>query len=286
MQIESEPPSVDFCPAAEAVTTTTEATAPVTTTTEATAPVTTTEATTTVTTTTKPSYGKSSKGKGKGGDGSKSGSKSGKAKTTKDSAESKETAEAGDEPSQAAEVVPDQDQAEKEDSAEEVTEDEAETEAEANDPNQVRVRCRNAVELAFPSQGWASESSLKLFAANVVSGDHQSETHFARPMGGGPGSQLTDFTGDDLLEWFAETLDPKDFRYTKIITSEVAVSNSVCSMDTLFIAVVGNCHMHVQTHLIVEVDEGGKLVKWWDHYDQELLRKEMDACKGKLVNIL
>ncbi|KAL7517689.1 hypothetical protein ACHAWF_000144, partial [Thalassiosira exigua] len=118
----------------------------------------------------------------------------------------------------------------------------AEAEVEASqaveaDPDLIRARCINAVERAFPRQGWATESSLKAFAANVASGDRKSETVFARPMGGGPEFQLRNFTGDALLGWFEKELNPEVLRYTEIITSEVAVSKNVCSMDTLFLAV-------------------------------------------------
>ncbi|KAL7544243.1 hypothetical protein ACHAWF_007616 [Thalassiosira exigua] len=149
------------------------------------------------------------------------------------------------------------------------------------DADQVRARCVDAFELAFPRQGWASENSLRSFAANV-STERRSDTHFACPLGGGPGSELHDFAGGDLLEWFLTTLNPNVLRYTEIVTSEVSVANNVCSMDKLFFAEIGDCHVHAMSRLMIEVDEDGKLVRWLDHYDREDLNQKMGVCNLQL----
>ncbi|KAL7523991.1 hypothetical protein ACHAXR_000394, partial [Thalassiosira sp. AJA248-18] len=146
---------------------------------------------------------------------------------------------------------------------------------------QVRDYCINAFELAFPKQQWTTENDLRAFTANV-STDRKSDTHFACPLGGGQGSELNNFTGGDLLDWFFKMFNPKMLQYTELITSEVSVVNNVCSMDKLFFASLGNCHVHSMSRLIIEVDEDGKLVRWFDHYDQEDLNQKMGVCNLQL----
>ncbi|KAL7517484.1 hypothetical protein ACHAWF_000128, partial [Thalassiosira exigua] len=110
------------------------------------------------------------------------------------------------------------------------------TEEEAADvkPNSDRVRdsCLKAFELGFPDQGWASESSLEDFAANMAP-----SAFFASPMGGGEGAEMQGFAEGDLMAWFKESLNPNVLRFTEIRTSEVAVANNVCSFDKIFFAV-------------------------------------------------
>ncbi|KAL7547104.1 hypothetical protein ACHAWF_010419, partial [Thalassiosira exigua] len=71
------------------------------------------------------------------------------------------------------------------------------TDEEAADvkPNsgQVRDSCLKAFELGFPEQGWASESSLEDFAANMAP-----SAFFASPMGGGEGAEMQGFAEGDL----------------------------------------------------------------------------------------
>mmetsp|Transcript_19059 Transcript_19059/g.28906 ORF Transcript_19059/g.28906 Transcript_19059/m.28906 type:complete len:186 (+) Transcript_19059:64-621(+) len=152
---------------------------------------------------------------------------------------------------------------------------------ESIDADQTRAHCINVFELAFPKQRWTSENDLRAFTANV-STERKSDTFFAFPLGGGPGSELSDFTGGDLLDWFLEMFNPNALQYTEIIMSEVSVVNSVCSMDKLFFAAVGNCHVHAMSRLFIEVDEDGKLVRWYDHYDQEDLNQKMGVCNLQL----
>mmetsp|Transcript_23534 Transcript_23534/g.50359 ORF Transcript_23534/g.50359 Transcript_23534/m.50359 type:complete len:184 (-) Transcript_23534:1779-2330(-) len=149
------------------------------------------------------------------------------------------------------------------------------------DADQVRAHCVNAFELAFPKQQWTTENDLRAFTANV-STDRKADTFFACPLGGGPGSELSDFTGGDLLEWFLEMFNPNVLQYTESIISEVSVVNNVCSMDKLFFASLGKCHVHAMSRLMIEVDEDGKLVRWWDHYDQEDLNQKMGVCNLQL----
>lgn len=149
------------------------------------------------------------------------------------------------------------------------------------DADEVRAQCVNAFELAFPKQQWTSENDLRAFTTNVSS-DRRSDTHFAFPLGGGAGSELVDFSGSDLFDWFMEMFNPNALQYTEIIMSEVSVVNSVCSMDKLFFAVLGNCHVHAMSRLMIEVDEDGKLVRWLDHYDQEDLNQKMGVCNLQL----
>lgn len=149
--------------------------------------------------------------------------------------------------------------------------------AECIDADQIRAHCIDAFELAFPKQQWTSENDLRAFTANV-STDRKADTFFAFPLGGGPGSELNDFTRGDLLDWFLEYFNPNALQYTEIIMSEVSVVNNVCSMDKLFFATVGNCHVHAMSRLIIEVDEDGKLVRWYDHYDQADLNQKMGVC--------
>lgn len=120
--------------------------------------------------------------------------------------------------------------------------------------DEVRAHCINAFELAFPKQQWTSENHLRAFTANV-SAERKPETHWACPLGGGPGSELIDFTGGDLLDWFLQQFNPNELQYTEIIMSEVSVVNNVCSMDKLFFAVIGSCHVHAMSRLMIEVDE-------------------------------
>ena len=120
--------------------------------------------------------------------------------------------------------------------------------------DQVRAHCVNAFELAFPKQQWTSENDLRAFTANV-STDRKADTRFACPLGGGAGSELNEFTGGDLLEWFLQMFNPNILQYTEIIMSEVSVVNNVCSMDKLFFATFGQCHVHAMSRLMIEVDE-------------------------------
>ena len=73
-------------------------------------------------------------------------------------------------------------------------------------------------------------------------------------------------------------------RYTEAIVSEVSVANNVCSLDKLFFANFGggNCHVHVISRLMIEVDEDGKLVRWLDHFDQEDLNQKLGVCNLQL----
>ena len=143
--------------------------------------------------------------------------------------------------------------------------------------DQVREYCVNAFELAFPKQQWTSENDIRAFAANVSTA-RKAETFFACPLGGGPGSELRDFTGSDLFDWFIQMFNPNVLQYTEIITSEVSVVNNVCSMDKLFFASVGKCHVHATSRLMIEVDEDGKLVRYMDHFDQADLNQKMGVC--------
>jgi len=149
------------------------------------------------------------------------------------------------------------------------------------DADQVRAHCVNAFELAFPKQRWTSENDLRAFAANV-SVERRYDTFFACPLGGGPGSELSDFEGGDLLGWFLEYFNPNSLKYSEMIISEVSVVNNVCSMDKLFFAVIGECHVHAMSRLMIEVDEDGKLVQWLDHFDQEDLNQKMGVCNLQL----
>eukprot|EP00970_Alexandrium_tamarense_P013265 scaffold3301_cov127-Alexandrium_tamarense.AAC.5 len=94
------------------------------------------------------------------------------------------------------------------------------------DADQVREYCINAFELAFPKQQFTSEDNLRAFADNVSS-DRKGDTYFACPLGGGIGSELENFTGGDLLEWFLLHFNPNILKYTEIIMSEVSVTNNV-----------------------------------------------------------
>ena len=147
--------------------------------------------------------------------------------------------------------------------------------------DEVRAHCINAFELAFPKQRWTSESNLQPFTANV-STERKQDTFFACPLGGGPGSELTDFSGSDLMDWFLKMFNPNVLQYTEIIMSEVSVVNNFCSIDKLFFATFGEglhtCHVHAMSRLMIEVDEDGKLVQWMDHYDQEDLNQKMGVC--------
>eukprot|EP00970_Alexandrium_tamarense_P000698 scaffold85_cov145-Alexandrium_tamarense.AAC.2 len=151
------------------------------------------------------------------------------------------------------------------------------------DADQVREYCINAFELAFPKQQFTSEDNLRAFADNVSS-DCKGDTYFACPLGGGIGSELENFTGGDLLEWFLLHFNPNILKYTEIIMSEVSVTNNVCSMDKLFFATFGSgqrpdeCHVHAMSRLMIEVDEDGKLVRWLDHFDQEDLNQKLGVC--------
>lgn len=149
------------------------------------------------------------------------------------------------------------------------------------DPSQVRAHCINAFELAFPKQAWTTENDLRAFTSNV-SAERKADTYFACPLGGGPGSELADFSGSDLFDWYMRTFDPNKLRYTEIITSEVSVVNYVCSMDKMFFASLGRCHVHATSRLMIEVDEDGKLVQWLDHFDQEDLNQKMGVCNLQL----
>ena len=146
----------------------------------------------------------------------------------------------------------------------------------------IRAHCINAFELAFPKQQWTTENDLRAFVDNV-STERKDDTYFACPLGGGAGSELENFTSGDLLSWFMTAFDPNLLRYTEIITSEVSVVNNVCSMDKMFFAIIGNCHVHATSRLMVEVDEDGKLVKWIDHFDQEDLNQKMGVCNLQLT---
>lgn len=149
-------------------------------------------------------------------------------------------------------------------------------------PDETRAHCINAFELAFPKQQWTSENDLRAFTSNV-STDKKDDTYFAFPLGGGPGSELRDFSGSDLFDWFLQMFNPNKLQYTEMIMSEVSVVNSVCSMDKLFFASIGNnCHVHAMSRLMIEVDEDGKLVKWLDHYDQEDLNQKIGVCNLQL----
>lgn len=153
----------------------------------------------------------------------------------------------------------------------------------ALDTNQVREYCINAFELAFPKQQWTSEDNLLAFADNV-STSRQSDTYFACPLGGGTGSELENFSGGDLLDWFLVHFNPNVLKYTEIIMSEVSVVNNVCSMDKLFFATFGDglCHVHAMSRLMIEVDEDGKLIRWLDHFDQDDLNQKMGVCNLQL----
>ena len=104
------------------------------------------------------------------------------------------------------------------------------------------------------------------------------DTYFACPLGGGSGSELTDFSGSDLMDWYLQMFNPNKLQYTEIVVSEVSVTNSVCSMDKMFFAIIGTCHVHAMSRLMIEVDEDGKLVKWIDHYDKEDLLQKLGVC--------
>mmetsp|Transcript_18626 Transcript_18626/g.37590 ORF Transcript_18626/g.37590 Transcript_18626/m.37590 type:complete len:193 (+) Transcript_18626:126-704(+) len=145
----------------------------------------------------------------------------------------------------------------------------------------IRAHCISAFELAFPKQQWTTENDLRAFAANV-STDRKQDTYFACPLGGGIGSELSNFESADLLEWFLTAFNPNVLRYTEMIMSEVSVVNNVCSMDKLFFASIGNCHVHAMSRLMIEVDEDGKLVQWLDHFDQEDLNQKMGVCNLQL----
>jgi hypothetical protein len=146
----------------------------------------------------------------------------------------------------------------------------------------IRAHCINAFELAFPKQQWTTENDLRAFVANV-STDRKADTYFACPLGGGVGSELSNFDSGDLLDWFLTAFNPNVLRYTEIIMSEVSVVNNVCSMDKLFFASIGgNCHVHAMSRLMIEVDDDGKLVRWIDHFDQEDLNQKMGVCNLKL----
>lgn len=150
------------------------------------------------------------------------------------------------------------------------------------DADQVRAHCINAFELAFPKQQWTSENDLRAFTANVSTERKSGGTYFACPLGGGPGSELRDFTGSDLFDWFMKMFNPNKLQYSEIIMSEVSVVNNVCSMDKMFFAVIGNCHVHAMSRLMVEVDEDGKIVQWLDHFDQGDLNQKMGVCNLQL----
>lgn len=145
----------------------------------------------------------------------------------------------------------------------------------------IRAHCINAFELAFPKQQWTTENDLRAFVANV-STERKADTYFACPLGGGIGSELSNFDSGDLLDWFLTAFNPNALRYTEIIMSEVSVVNNVCSMDKLFFATIGNCHVHAMSRLMIEVDEDGKLVQWLDHFDQEDLNQKMGVCNLQL----
>ena len=145
----------------------------------------------------------------------------------------------------------------------------------------IRAHCINAFELAFPKQQWTTENDLRAFVANV-STERKTDTYFACPLGGGIGSELSNFDSGDLLDWFLTAFNPNALRYTEIIMSEVSVVNNVCSMDKLFFATIGNCHVHAMSRLMIEVDEDGKLVQWLDHFDQEDLNQKMGVCNLQL----
>mmetsp|Transcript_29100 Transcript_29100/g.41622 ORF Transcript_29100/g.41622 Transcript_29100/m.41622 type:complete len:181 (+) Transcript_29100:80-622(+) len=145
----------------------------------------------------------------------------------------------------------------------------------------IRAHCINAFELAFPKQQWTTEHDLRAFVDNV-STDRKADTYFACPLGGGIGSELSNFDKDDLMEWFLTAFNPNVLRYTEIIISEVSVVNNVCSMDKLFFASIGNCHVHAMSRLMIEVDEDGKLVRWFDHFDQDDLNQKMGVCNLQL----
>ncbi|KAL9188807.1 hypothetical protein ACHAXT_007185 [Thalassiosira profunda] len=151
----------------------------------------------------------------------------------------------------------------------------------AMDADQVRAQCIDAFELAFPRQQWTSEHDLRAFTANV-STDRKADTVFACPLGGGPGSELSDFTGSDLMDWYLEMFNPNVLQYTELIMSEVSVVNNVCSLDKLFFAVIGKCHVHAMSRLMIEVDDDGKLVRWLDHFDQEDLNQKLGVCNLQL----
>ena len=93
---------------------------------------------------------------------------------------------------------------------------------------------------------------------------------------------MSDFEGGDLLGWFLEYFNPNSLKYSEMIISEVSVVNNVCSMDKLFFAVIGECHVHAMSRLMIEVDEDGKLVQWLDHFDQEDLNQKMGVCNLQL----
>ena len=149
------------------------------------------------------------------------------------------------------------------------------------DADQVRAHCINAFELAFPKQQWTTENDLRAFADNV-STEHKADTFWACPLGGGPGSEMNDFTGGELLDWFLKMFNPNALQYSEIITSEVSVVGNVCSMDKLFFSTMGKCHVHAMSRLMIEVDDDGKLVRWLDHFDQDDLNQKMGVCNLRL----
>ena len=153
----------------------------------------------------------------------------------------------------------------------------------AMDAEIIRAHCINAFEFAFPKQQWTTENDLRAFVANV-STDRKADTYFACPLGGGMGSELSDFDGGDLLDWFLTTFNPNILKYTELIMSEVSVVNNVCSMDKLFFASIGNCHVHAMSRLMIEVDDDGRLVRWLDHFDQEDLNQKIGVCNLQLID--
>eukprot|EP00986_Skeletonema_menzelii_P000559 scaffold160_cov157-Skeletonema_menzelii.AAC.16 len=60
----------------------------------------------------------------------------------------------------------------------------------------IRAHCINAFELAFPRQQWTSENDLRAFVDNV-STERKADTYFACPLGGGVGSELSNFDSGD-----------------------------------------------------------------------------------------
>eukprot|EP00977_Amphora_coffeiformis_P014787 scaffold4223_cov189-Amphora_coffeaeformis.AAC.47 len=142
--------------------------------------------------------------------------------------------------------------------------------------DQVRARCVEIFETAFPKQKYVTAEDLKAFSQmlspNAISWDC--------PLGAGNGIEKP--TPDSLYQWFMTNFDPNSLKYTEYIFDSVFVSGNTASFKKGFFCDFGKSHVQADTFLIMEIDDDGKLVRWIDHYDAEEVAAKF-AAAAKIV---
>mmetsp|Transcript_27694 Transcript_27694/g.51971 ORF Transcript_27694/g.51971 Transcript_27694/m.51971 type:complete len:153 (-) Transcript_27694:710-1168(-) len=139
--------------------------------------------------------------------------------------------------------------------------------------DQVRARCIEIFETAFPKQKFVTADDLKKFcellSPNAVSWDC--------PLGSDNG-HIEKPNPDTLYAWFLANFDPNALAYTEWIAGDVLVSGNTCSFRKGFFCPMNKAYVQAETFLIMEIDNDGKLVRWIDHYDAEDVGKQFGVA--------